>query len=49
MIPLWRHFDPLPVLVQDDKEEDLEPDDKDKSDSDDVVEDLFRQKANKDD
>jgi hypothetical protein len=47
VIPLWRHFDPLPVLFQEDKEEDLEVDDEGQTDSDDIVEDLFSQKANK--
>jgi hypothetical protein len=41
VIPLWRQFDPLPILVEDEKKEDLTADDKEETESDDVVETLF--------
>ncbi len=49
MIPLWRHFDPLPVLAEDTEKKNGAHDDEDETDSDDVVETLFDRKADKDD
>jgi hypothetical protein len=41
VIPLWRQFDPLPILVEDKEKENLTADDKEETETDDVVETLF--------
>jgi hypothetical protein len=41
VIPLWRQFDPLPILVQDEEKENLTADEKEEAETDDVVETLF--------
>jgi hypothetical protein len=49
VIPLWRHFDPLPVLAEDTEKKDRTRDDQEETDSDDVVEALFDRKPDTDD
>ena len=50
VIPLWRHFDPLPVLAEGPKTKDMTHDDQEETDSEeDVVETLFDRKVNKHD
>ena len=43
VIPLWRSFDPLPILTEEEKRQNAQDDDKDELDSD-AVENLFSQK-----
>jgi hypothetical protein len=45
VIPMWRQFDPLPILVEDEEKQNVTADDKEETESDDAVETLFDQKV----